>query len=354
MIIGENMEKLRKILVETIIIENNIKQLLQEIIIRENKKNETHIELRIEELKEPCNSYTEDNVIHLNKILITTIDYSENILKKNNIYQIVKNIYHEIAHMNQQKEAGAGMVSNNSLFFITTNLIHDYLDPDDYLRNYSYQEIEILANQYAWNQLLILLGKEKRFNNVVMKIQGELKRLKGQMLLLNRLNNNKQTQSICKLLPQNLNQVVRENPKILRKYPVLLFFYYENGVSKDIIEILFQIKLETIYENAHAWVYKVLFEKILTEDSQQLAQMPHNLQNRYIELLKKMIKEYMHNLELLSDLESLENKFTMGEYHKMGLLIINKINMLNSFGIITDEDMIDLKDKIVEQLENVT
>ena len=346
MIIGENMEKLRKILVETIRMEKNIKQLLQEITRREGKKSGIPIELKIEEIKEPCNSYTEENVIHLNKILITAIDYSEEIQKKNNIYQIVKNIYHEIAHINQKREAKAGIISSNSLFFITTNLIHDYLDPDDYLRNYPYQEIEILANQYAWNQLLILLGKEKKFNKVVMKIHEEQKKLEHQILFLNRLNGNRQMQSICKLLPQNLNQVVGENPKILREYPVLLFFYYENGVSKDIIEILFELKLETIYENAHAWFYKVLFEKFLTEDSKQLVKASPSIQNRYIELLQKMVKEYIHNLEQLNDLEAIEKNFTVKEYQKIGLLIRNKINMLNNIGILTDKDKADLKDKI--------
>lgn len=315
------MKRLTKLLIEVINNKSRVKELLEEIIKEEN----INVKLIIKEFEDPFNSYTENNNIYIKESLLENIDFGDDLSKKGNIYWLIKNIYHELSHINQEYQANQGILSDASMFYITTNLINDYLDSEDYVKNYKYQEIEINANQTAWNSLLELLENNKFFQDIIKQIHQEITRLEFQELFLNRMTKENKIVSVWELLPDNLNKVIRLKPELLTKYSVLTIFYRNNGVPKSLIETLSEINLLDYYENTKLWLNRMLFLKVINQDLDELKNSSQTIQNRYLELFNKMVIDYNLNINKLKSLDTIENNFSVQEYQKYNSIINDKI-----------------------------
>lgn len=318
------MKKLTETLINVITTKSKVKELLEEIIKSENQT----IKLIIKEFNDPFNSYTENNNIYIKESLLKNIDFSNNLSTKGNIYWLIKNIYHELAHINQENQVNQGILSDASMFYITTNIINDYLDSEDYVRNYKYQEIEINANQTAWQKVLELLDDDNQFTDIVKQINQEIIYLEYLELFLNRTTKENKIVSVLKMIPTNLNTVIKENPQLLEQYQNLSNFYKKNGMPKSIIEILTNINLIDYYDNTKLWLNRMFFLRVINQDLTELKKVSEDTKKRYIDLFNKMSTEITSAINRLETLITPEKNFSVQEYQRYILVLNNKKNEL--------------------------
>lgn len=319
------MEKLRKILIDVIAKKQDVEVLLNEIILTENKKSNLEINLIIVEFEDPFNSYTENQTIFIKKRLLEAVDLSNNLTKKNNIFWLLKNIYHEIAHIYQKYDAEQGIISDKSMLYITTNLIHDYLDEEEYVRNYYYQEIEINANEIAWLELLNLLNNENQFLEIIKQIKLEQEKLEIAKLVLERITKDNKMISAWIIFPLNLNKALKNNPIILKKYLCLNVFYHKNGTPKSLIEILAEINLANHYSTTKLWLNRMFFLKVINQNLQELDNAELKIKKRYSLLLEKMKEDFYINDNKLKKITPELVSFTKEEYKHVTSIIKDKM-----------------------------
>lgn len=342
--------KFQQWIIEIVMNQGKVEKLLDAILLEENKHNHLETHLIIEEFTDLCSSYTENNSIYLKKSLLENVDYSSNIKKKNNIYYLIKNIYHEIMHIRQSQEAKQGILSDNSLFYITTNFIHDYLDPEEYVRNYAYQEIELLANRFAWKKVHTLLEKEKFFQDTISNIEEEEKHLEWVELYLKRFTRNKQVISVWKTFPHNLNQVIQNHSYLLNSYPILNYFYYMDGTPKSLLLILEEIPLADFYQTARLWISRRFFLEIITLNIYELKYHSFQVKNDYLELFQKIVVDYVTAVSRFKEISMEHDQVMIEEYEKTSMLIISKIEELEKNNLLNHEVLFDYKEKLYDIL----
>ncbi len=236
---------------------NNLLNLFTSIIKEEKNNYQLDIGLKIEEFDMPINSYTDNNIIYFNENILNNISISTDINQKNNIFILIKNLYHEIRHIKQKKDAKSFVLNNESLFYIITTIINDYYDETDYMRNYKYQEIEIYANYFALTKLKALLLKNYREKFILEKIDTELSVLKNALTVNRRIDkaNNELNEKIY--ISNIMNIIIRKHSNIFAVYPQLKLFYNETGL-KSLNEILSDITLNENSNNISVFIEKII------------------------------------------------------------------------------------------------
>ncbi len=234
-----------------------IENIFKQIILEEEKNNNIELKLVIKEFLELANSYTEDNTIYINKNAIDNVVYNDDIDNKYNYYNLIKNLYHEIRHLIQEHEADTGIINNSSFFYITTNLIDEYYDKDDYKRNYKYVEIELDANIYAYTKLKKYIDNKELLKNIDNRIK-ELNNLLHNSIRIDKNGNIVKTYNY---IPDILDNIIKNNPSILHKYSQLSLFYFSDGTRKGIIDLDINKIIELYKDN------DIFFKQMLLKDN---------------------------------------------------------------------------------------
>lgn len=341
---------LNKIFNETLTSHNNVDILFQKIIEYESSKQNLNIKLIIKDFDEPFNSYAEDNSIYIKKSIIKKVDFSNKINKDNNIYYLIKNLYHELEHIKQQNKLELNIIEDGSMFYLITNLINEYYDKNYYLNNYNYQEIEIDANFKAWKSVIELLGNK---NKIISQIEEEISKVKLNYLLINRSNINKSNISVFDYIPLCLNEIVKKNKHLLNDYPILNYFYDKNGMDKTIIELLENNIILEFHNNCSIFIERLFFHKVLKQDTKELKMYSNEIYLKYIELFEAMIINFYDNFNYLKKYALVDNKqikLAINYYNNDVKLIIDKLDIIIDEHRLTKnyQKLINIKKKLIE------
>ena len=305
---------------------NSVFDLLNYIVFQENNKYMLDSKLVLSDFNESCNSYTENGIIYLKKSLLSNVDFSNDIKKYNNIYYLIKNIYHELTHLRQICDAEHDNVSDDGMFYIVTYLINEYGDKDYYLRNYNYQFIEISAEEYAYNCVLNLLTDgsllKKDINDVINRINLRKK-------IIYRIDDMGNEMSIFDYFPSILKSIIKNNLNLLDEFPLLLNFFNSNGSLKKIDKCSINIYDKCPVFFKYLYFYEILDIKFSNDI--------------YLKIFESFISDYITSFEYLLNHRLIgvkEIDFSIQYYEKNAKIVLDKIN------IILDNDN-DLYDKFI-------
>ena len=243
----------------------DLKQLFRDISIKESKNNNIEVNFIVKELDENVNSFTEDNIIFFNKKSIDNMIINDDIENRLNIYNLIKSFYHEIKHIIQIRDTNDGIISNSTMFYITCNLINEYYDSNDYRRNYCYQELEIDANIFGYTKLreLLISIDENKYSKIINNIDIKINEFNNYLLYNQRINKDNKKEPIYIYLPRVMDSIIKKHSDILHKYSQISLFYFNDGKSKSIIEIVKDKRIISLYDTNDIFFEQMLLDKIL-------------------------------------------------------------------------------------------
>lgn len=318
------------------IFNNNVFDLMNYIVAQENNKYKFDSRLVFSDFNENCNSYTENGTIYLKKSLLSDVDFSNDIKKYNNIYCLVKNIYHEFAHLRQIYDAEHNNINDNSLFYIVTYLINEYGDCNYYLRNYNYQFIEISANEYAYNSILNMPGNDLLIENNINDVINEINLCKK---IIYRVNGDGNELSIFDYFPNILKKIIKNNTNLLNEFPLLLNFFNSNGDLKKIDKCSINIFDKCPIFFKYLYFYEILDIKF-SDDI-------------YLKIFESFISDYIISFEYLLNHRLIgvkEIDFSIQYYEKNAKIVLDKINIILDNDNLYDK-FISYKNKLLSLME---
>lgn len=322
---------------------DNVFDLLNYIVSDENTKYNINSKIILKDFDENCNSYTENNTIYLKKSLLLNIDFSNNIKKYNNIYYVIKNIYHELAHMRQIHDAEKNIINDGSMLYIATYLINKYNDKDYYLRNYNYQFIEILAEEYAYNSVLNLLSDNSILKN---NINDMINNINLHKEIIYRIDAYGNAISVFNYFPDIIKSIIQNNVNLLIEFPLLLNFFDNNGKFKNINKILENDNFIDVYNMCPRFIRYLYFNEIFT------AQLDEKFCIKYLNILKCFVEDYINSFSYLLNCRLVSVKsvnFSIQYYEKNAKIVLDKINIALNNKYLQD-NFIFYKNKLYELL----
>lgn len=281
------MNELRNLLIEVTQKKERFVDLLKKIIEVECKNSHLIIKLELREFLEPFHSYTENSIIYIKPSLLEKVDFSNRFNQEFNFLLLIKNIYHEIAHIYQQNDYKKQILSDRSMLYMVTHLIDDWLDPDDYIRNYYCQELEIDANLYAYSKMKLLVKDTVYEKSIVPFILEKEKELLFIRLLLAHITGDTEVTSILEYYNNSVKKIIISHPNLVQQHVLLKIFYTTKG-EKSLKEILQEGIISSHYENIRITVFRFLFLRIIREQIRTIEGYSPVIQKRYVELFLKI------------------------------------------------------------------
>lgn len=189
-------------------------------------------------------TYTpESRVIVVNKKYLNDKENNETFGIPNYIY-CMKIIAHEQKHNSQTNDIQSNNITYENFAYVRKNLIYKYYNDinknnNEYHLNYANQETELNAEYYAWSFVLNLMNKYLDNDKIKQNVINN-----GISIIYRKQNSLKYDISTGNLKDDfiynidNLNKIVSDNKNIINDYPVLRYFYNNNGSVKNIKELL--------------------------------------------------------------------------------------------------------------------
>lgn len=325
------------------IFNNNVFDLLNYIVAQENNKYKIDSKLVFSDFNENCNSYTENGTIYLKKILLSDVDFTNDIKKNNNIYCLVKNIYHEFAHLRQIYDAEHSNINNDSLFYIVTYLINKYGDCNYYLRNYKYQFIELSADEYAYNSILNIPDNDSLIINNINDVINEINLRKK---IIYRVNDDGNELPIFDYFPNILKNIIKNNTNLLNEFPSLLNFFTNDGSFKKIDELINDDINIKIYDKCFTFFKYLYFNEILNFE------FNNEISDYYIKIFELFVDDYITSFEYLLNYRLIgvkEINFSIQYYRKNAKIVLDKIDII--LGNNLYDKLILYKNKLLSLME---
>ena len=163
------------------------------------------------------------------------------------IEKLTQTICHESQHAIEEYESTR---TNSKTAFIMAqhNLFLKYLDTDSYnsyQKNYNYSSIELDAENKGYYKAIIFFHMFNR-HDLAKNLRKEKKILYNKRnYYTNMVNENNSHYQTDIFITNNLDNIIKNNPKELDNYPVLKQIYNSDGTKKSFSEIV----LKKVYEN---------------------------------------------------------------------------------------------------------
>lgn len=252
------------------------------------------------------NALIKNDSIYIKRELILDI-------RKGNL-DILRTIYHEVHHINQNQRLINFDFSYNAILYLMDYIICCYMDIEYYDINYECNFEEIEARVVAYDSLLAFLNLyfPADYNKLKEEIYEDL-------LYLDEQKNNIYRKVGSKFIEREelLDIIIQNNPTLLSVYEILQFYYNFDGSKKSIVEIIERQKnknissdIEEIYHSLQKMDYLVIknrrgTRKNIMKDIESLKPYIQNnqfyyeiyltLQKRLEECSKDNISDYLKN-----------------------------------------------------------
>ncbi len=200
----------------------------------------------------------------------------KNIIKNSNSDEMLSNVIiaisHEIRHYMQARNQKCNIPSRESYYWIMFNLFSRYFSNfnyDEYNKNYNNYEIEIDANYFSFNEAHKILSKylnNKRNDNI---LESERNKFETKVLSLANTKYDIFDKKLKEDIQYNiylLDKIVKNNPILLDRHPILNYIYNKNGSRRNIYRLVniendYNIKgLNDLYKDYYLYDINNIFD----------------------------------------------------------------------------------------------
>lgn len=254
-----------------------LKEFILTFFAQENSKKLgiiTNIYITDDLKKDSLGMSVNNGIIILNRNVVEKSDFSLHMYSRKQgrfpLHLILEVLFHEQKHSRDQYDASHGVVTLYSLAMIEKYLFAKYLKSstfDEYRDNYEYQLIEIEANEKSFETTIAFYREYAP--DKLMAIYPHIytnhieENLKRSVAFKKTPTGNKNLDEIFAV--RNLDNIIKNHPEELIKYPQLKCFYNIDGTKKSLEELLNSKITAKIMGDNHA-VYDKHIKNCLTEN----------------------------------------------------------------------------------------
>lgn len=253
-------------------------------------------------------------------------------IKNGGLGKIVDNLitlFHELRHVKQEADKAQGKINHRKYMMIKEDVLQE-LDPNYYDVNYKrvYEEIDarVSAAKEAYHFLTTLpLSKDVKEREVYIQIVEHLKKImETERNFYVRALSKKYLGEEVADIETLFDQIIKENPDKLERYPILQVEYDENGDRKNIVQIFKELcvvikrkenRVDTYDLYKYVLFSRLYFEKDIVSELESV-ELPEDLSEgmkrviiklraalleKHKELLKKKEKRVVPGRKIKSD-----------------------------------------------------
>ena len=148
-------------------------------------------------------------------------------------------IYHELWHAFQLYKIEKGIIDSESIGHLERQLIEDYIDEDDYTRNYKKQIFENDSEIHGYKEAILFYEKFLGIELIkFLKISNEKRRFHENQKKYS-YKKNKQGKIFLNetYITKYMDKIIKKHPELLNQYRGLKLIYDDDGNPLDIVSL---------------------------------------------------------------------------------------------------------------------